>query len=336
MRGTLFDHDSLLDEYSQRLHDEQEAQAKARFRPARAEEAQRAAERKLEISLETARRRAEDDHARLVKVEEELRDTAVERDRAAAELRVITEGDGELVRLRAEAAAAHEDMTRSLADLDVQAARADTAEAELATARQTSSQAERLIAEADEARDLAGIDLETTRRELAERNELLDAERTESQTRSPTSTPSSRPRRGPPRARPNGSPISKRNSPPRWRRETTPRRTPPSRPSSSNTPPPTSTSFASTRSRSVTSSRLRTPRWSRATSSTRRPVASSSAPVAISSAPDRDADEAKRAVGSQPVLDEEAPVEVDPIVVKPLVAEVEPELEVEPVAAHAG
>jgi chromosome segregation ATPase len=183
MRGTLFDHDSLLDEYSQRLHDEQEAQAKARSDLARAEEAQRAAERKLEISLETARRRAEDDHARLVKVEEELRDTAVERDRATAELRAITEGDGELVRLRAEATSTHEDMTRLLADLDVQAARADKAEAELATARETSSQAERLAAEATEARDLAGIDLETTRRELAERNELLDAERTESQTR---------------------------------------------------------------------------------------------------------------------------------------------------------
>jgi hypothetical protein len=47
----------------------------------------------------------------------------------------------------------------------------------------------------------------------------------------------------------------------------------------------------------------------------------------------RDADEAKRAVGSQPSVDEEAPVEVDPIVVKPLVAEVEPEVEVEPVEA---
>src|SRR4051812_5605335 len=39
MRGTLFDHDSLLDEYSQRLHDEQEAQAKARAELVRAEEA---------------------------------------------------------------------------------------------------------------------------------------------------------------------------------------------------------------------------------------------------------------------------------------------------------
>jgi len=182
MRGTLFDHDSLLDEYSQRLHDEQEAQAKARADLVRAEEAQRSAERNLEIALETARRRAEDDHARLVKVEEQLRDTTVERDRATAELRSLTEGDGEIARLRAQAAATHEDMTRTLADLDVQAARADKAEAELANAREACAQAERLAAEATEARDLAGIDLETTRRELGERNELLDIERTASQT----------------------------------------------------------------------------------------------------------------------------------------------------------
>jgi chromosome segregation ATPase len=183
MRGTLFDHDTLLDEYSQRLHDEQEAQAKARADLVRAEEAQRAAERNLEIALETARRRAEDDHARLVRVEEQLRDTTVERDRVAAELRAITEGDGELVRLRAEAKAAHEDMTRLLADLDVQAARADKAESDLATALETTVRAEKLAAEATEARDLAGIDLETTRRELAERNQLLDSERSESQAR---------------------------------------------------------------------------------------------------------------------------------------------------------
>ncbi|MDQ1509222.1 MAG: hypothetical protein QOG50_1066 [Actinomycetota bacterium] len=183
MRGTLFDHDSLLDEYSQRLHDEQEAQTKARADLARAEEMQRTAERSLEIALDTARRRAEDDHARLVKVEEELRDTVVERDRATAELRSITEGDGELARSRTQAAAMNEDMTRLLGELDVQAARADKAEAELAVAQETCSTAERLAAEATEARNLAGIDLETTRRELAERNELLDAETSTSQTR---------------------------------------------------------------------------------------------------------------------------------------------------------
>lgn len=181
MRGTLFDHDSLLDEYSQRLHDEQEAQAKARAELVRAEEAQSVAERNLEIATETARRRAEDDHARLVKVEEELRDTIVERDRLMAELASMTTGDGELARLRRQAESTHEDMTRLLSDLDVQAARADQAEGELAATREARSQAERVAAEAVEARDLAGIALETTRSELAERNEALDAERTTAQ-----------------------------------------------------------------------------------------------------------------------------------------------------------
>ena len=87
MRGTLLDHDSLLDEYSQRLHDEQQAQATARADLVRAEESQRVAERNLEIALETARRRAEDDHARFVKIEEVLHDDdrgARPRDRRAA------------------------------------------------------------------------------------------------------------------------------------------------------------------------------------------------------------------------------------------------------------
>ena len=190
MRGTLFDHDSLLDEYSQRLHDEQQAQAAARADLVRAEQAQQVAERNLEIAMETARRRAEDDHARFVKVEDELRDTVTERDRATTELLSLTTGDGEIARLRAQAAAANEDMTRLLKDLDVQAARADRAEAELVAAREACQEAERLAAvaerltaEASEARDLAGISLETTRSELAERNEMLDAERSEAQSR---------------------------------------------------------------------------------------------------------------------------------------------------------
>ena len=58
---------------------------KRRRRPApsrsRAEEAQRVAERNLEIATETARRRAEDDLARFVKVEEAWRDACTERDR---------------------------------------------------------------------------------------------------------------------------------------------------------------------------------------------------------------------------------------------------------------
>ena len=183
MRGTLFDHDSLLDEYSRRLREEQEAQAMARGEQTRAEDAQRVAERNLEIATETARRRAEEDLARFTQVEAAWRDACTERDRVTAELQAITTGDGELARLRVEIDATREDMTRLLADLDVQAARADTAETELVTARETREQAEKVAAEATEARDLAGITLETTRSELAEKSEALDAQRSTSQAR---------------------------------------------------------------------------------------------------------------------------------------------------------
>ena len=183
MRGTLFDHDSLLDEYSRRLREEQEAQAMARGEQTRAEDAQRVAERNLEIATETARRRAEEDLARFTQVEAAWRDACTERDRVTAELQAITTGDGELARLRVEIDATREDMTRLLADLDVQAARADTAETELVTARETREQAVKLAAEATEARDLAGITLETTRSELAEKSEALDAQRSTSQAR---------------------------------------------------------------------------------------------------------------------------------------------------------
>jgi len=183
LRGTLFDHDSLLDEYSRRLREEQEAQARARAEQVHAEEAQRVAERNLEIATETGRRRAEEDLVRFTKVEAAWRDACIERDRVTGELRAITTGDGELARLRVEIEAAREDMTRVLADLDVQAARADNAETELAPARDAREQAERIAAEATEASDLAGIALETIRSELAERTEALDAERTTAQTR---------------------------------------------------------------------------------------------------------------------------------------------------------
>jgi chromosome segregation ATPase len=182
MRGTLFDHDSLLDEYSRRLREEQEAQALARGEQTRAEEAQHVAERNLEIATETARRRAEEDLARFTQVERAWRDACTERDRVTAELQAL-EMDPELARLRSEVEAAHEDTTRLLADLDVQAARADTAESDLTEAREARTQAEATAADASEARDLAGIALETTRSELAEKTEALDAQRSSSQAR---------------------------------------------------------------------------------------------------------------------------------------------------------
>jgi chromosome segregation ATPase len=183
LRGTLFDHDSLLDEYSRRLRDEQEAQALARADQMHAEEAQRLAERNLEIATETARRRAEEDLVRFTKVEAAWRDACIERDRVTGELRAITTGDGELARLRVDLDAAREDMTRLLADLDAQTVRADRAETEFATARDALAPAKRIAAEMTQACDLAGIALETTRSELAERTEALDAERSTGQAR---------------------------------------------------------------------------------------------------------------------------------------------------------
>jgi len=183
LRGTLFDHDSLLDEYSRRLREEQEAQAIARAEQMRAEEAQRLAERNLEIATETARRRAEDDLVRFTKVETAWREACIERDRVTGELRAITTGDGELAHLRVDLEAAREDMTRLLADLDGQAVRAERAETELAATREALERAEGLAAEMTQAHDLAGIALETTRSELAERTEALEAERSTAQTR---------------------------------------------------------------------------------------------------------------------------------------------------------
>jgi hypothetical protein len=63
----------------------------------------------------------------------------------------------------------------------VQAARADTAESELTTTREALAKAEKTATAAVHERDLAGISLETTRAELAERTEALEAERSSSQ-----------------------------------------------------------------------------------------------------------------------------------------------------------
>jgi chromosome segregation ATPase len=181
MRGTLFDHDSLLDEYSRKLRDEQEAQARAHGEQVRAEEALRVAQRNLEVAMESARRRTEDDAARFDKVEADWREACLERDRAQAELRQITMGDGELARLRVEIAAAREDQTRVMGELDVQAARADSAESELTEARAARIEAEKTAADASQEREQASVALETMRAELAEKTEALDAERSTSQ-----------------------------------------------------------------------------------------------------------------------------------------------------------
>ena len=181
LRGTLFDHDSLLDEYSRRLRDEQESQARAHGELVRAEEALRIAERNLEVATESARRRADDDAAKFEKLEAEWREACIHRDRATGELRQITMGDGELSRVRRELDATREDMARLMKDLDVQAARADGAESELTTAREALTTAEKTANDAVQERDTAVISLQTTRAELAERTEAPEAERSSSQ-----------------------------------------------------------------------------------------------------------------------------------------------------------
>src|SRR6185295_5616887 len=142
----------------------------------------RVAERNLEVATESARRRADDDAARFDKVEADWRQACLERDRAQAELRQITMGDGELARLRVEIEAAREDQARLMGELDVQAARADKAESELTVARNSRIEAEKAAAEATQEREQATIALETMRAELAEKTEALDAERSMSQT----------------------------------------------------------------------------------------------------------------------------------------------------------
>ncbi len=75
-----------------------------------------------------------------------------------AELQAITTGDGELSRLRSEVEAAREDMTRVLADLDVQAARADRLGDRAGDAADGVGDRGKGGSRGDRARDLDGID----------------------------------------------------------------------------------------------------------------------------------------------------------------------------------
>src|SRR4029079_15492959 len=122
-----------------------------------------------------------DDAARFDKVEADWRQACLERDRAQSELRQITMGGGELARLRIDLEAAREDTARLMGELDVQAARADAAEAELTEARTVRTEAEKTAADATQERELACIAQETMRAELAEKTEALNAERSTSQ-----------------------------------------------------------------------------------------------------------------------------------------------------------
>ena len=184
MRGTLFDHDSLLDEYSRRLREEQEAQAVALGAQTRAEEAQRVAERNLEIAIESARRRGDEELARFTQVETAWREACTERDRVTAELQAITNGDGELVRLpqRARSGSRGHDPAHERARRAGRAGRRGRDRARRG-ARSRARRPRRSPPRRPKPATSPASRSRRTRSELAEKAEALDAQRSTSQAR---------------------------------------------------------------------------------------------------------------------------------------------------------
>jgi chromosome segregation ATPase len=128
LRGTLGEHDGLLEEYNARLRDEQQARAALQKELDRAEASRELAERAVTVATEDARRRAEDERIRLATAEAALADAVSDRDRFAARIEELTAGDGAIGRLNAE-----------LAERDEAAARLNEQIADL-TARLTASE----------------------------------------------------------------------------------------------------------------------------------------------------------------------------------------------------
>jgi ParB family chromosome partitioning protein len=189
LRGTLDDHDSLLNEYSERLREEQITVASLRAELERADEARRRTEREVVTIREQTQARATDELARSKAAEMELRETRIARDRLQAELDAL-KADDAVAAMRAEydtrldAQAA--ELARVESALADQTARADAAEQAAAEAQQAVEQA---VAAADEvatgaaaARDqLAADGLEAERR-AREAEKLLGRLRKEAST----------------------------------------------------------------------------------------------------------------------------------------------------------
>ncbi|HTL86531.1 MAG TPA: hypothetical protein VL856_15215 [Acidimicrobiia bacterium] len=114
-RGALNDHDGLLNEYAQRLREEQQSRASMRAQLEEAERVRLAAERALEEATDKARTRAEDELIQLTTLETKLTDARGEiavRDQEIARLRESVDPYVE----RAEAA--EEALVRARADSD--------------------------------------------------------------------------------------------------------------------------------------------------------------------------------------------------------------------------
>jgi chromosome segregation ATPase len=189
LRGSISEHNGLLDEYVTRLRDEQMGQVALRAELDRALAAQSLAERNLERATASARHNAEDEMIQLATSEQQLADASSDRDRLAAQLAELTAGDGAIGRLIAEG----EEKDAEIASLGVRvadlSARIDASEdaaqnalAERDEAWSARSGFEGRLVEAERARTDAELAVEVTaaricelEAELAERLETTDA-----------------------------------------------------------------------------------------------------------------------------------------------------------------
>jgi hypothetical protein len=175
LRGSITEHDGLLDEYVTRLRDEQLGRAALRAELDRALAAQSLAERNLERATESARHGAEDEMIQLATSKQELADARSDRDRIAAQLAELTAGDGAIGRLTAQIEEKDAEISRlgvRIADLsariDASEDAAQRALAERDEAWTTRSEVEVRLAEAEQARTDAQLALETSETRVRE------------------------------------------------------------------------------------------------------------------------------------------------------------------------
>ncbi len=111
LQGSIQDHDGLLEDYAQRLREEQETRAAMRAELEEAETARRLAERSLERTVESARKHAEDELIRLATAEAALADAQSDRERLTEQLAAsqandatarVADLEAELVQARAD------------------------------------------------------------------------------------------------------------------------------------------------------------------------------------------------------------------------------------------
>src|SRR5262249_40044226 len=93
MRGTVGDHDTLVEEYAAHLREEQQARAAMRAELDRAIAERELAEKGLARASEDAHRHAEDSLIQVASIEQELADLRIERDQLSARVEELSSQD---------------------------------------------------------------------------------------------------------------------------------------------------------------------------------------------------------------------------------------------------